>query len=145
MKKFYAATIVILLAGCGPDPATTPDQSQAPAGAYVTSSNPLPSASSAPMISRPQTPVVVVPANKEISSQPTEVPKCESVKKVGVAKHVTPAHHRHHHTKKTVVAPNAAVLPKKTLDSMSESAKNHCTLTGGWWNSAVPYCEYQMP
>ncbi len=149
MKTFYAAAIVILLAGCVPDPATTPDQSQAPAGTYVTSSNPLPSESSAPMISRPQTPVVVVPANKEISSQPTEVPKCEPVKakkKVGVAKHVTPARHRHHHKKAvTVVAPNAAVMPKKTSDSIGDAAKDRCTQTGGWWNSAVPYCEYQMP
>lgn len=24
-------------------------------------------------------------------------------------------------------------------------AKRHCERKGGWWNIAVPYCEYQMP
>ena len=157
MKRFWIASIVILLAGCNSDPATTPDQSQAPTGTYAAPTASGSVDSTAPTISRPQTPVVVVPANKEISSQPTDVPKCEPVKKkVGVAKHVTPARHRHH---KKIVAPNVAVVPKtattvippapaatgQPYDLVDESAKDRCTRTGGWWNIAVPYCEYQMP
>jgi hypothetical protein len=28
---------------------------------------------------------------------------------------------------------------------VGESEKDRCVRTGGWWNIAVPYCEYQMP
>lgn len=141
MKTLFIATaMALLLFGCGQSQPA--DTSQAPAGTYVAPTPSAPAEST----------------TKVISSQPasTEVPKCEPVKKAkaAVVKHPKAKTKRAH--KAAVVAPcdcakpaaGHKVTPKAaptTAPVVGETAIDRCTRTGGWWNTAVPYCEYQNP
>jgi hypothetical protein len=131
MKTLFIATaMALLLFGCGESQSA--DTSQAPADTYVAPTPSAPAEST----------------TKVISSQPasTDVPKCEPVKKAkaAVVKHPKAKKAAQRHHKAVVAAPCDCTKPAAAVVPAPAEA-DQCSRTGGWWNTAVPYCEYQNP
>lgn len=172
MKRFVAvAVLVMLFSACSPD--SQPVSQDQPV--------PVPSGSVESGPGAVGQPVVVVPADKQVSSQPAE--KCPPVVKKAVAKKhakkivVVKKVKKHRKAGAVVVVPKACDCPKPSavapvpapvpgpsqvekqpyqywlhgekdpvvVPPVGESEMDRCTRTGGWWNTAVPYCERQMP